>query len=416
MLMRVGQPEDIAAQRLRVLDVAGTKVKVATKLAASVARVVGTCLLIGACAPSLLAEQGGPALPTGSPAEAGERPATEPIPLEWRTLGLMRIQDMTPFGLGRLDMLPAHSVPAAPGTYAFELNVSYQNTWALSDNVRDYLEERGVRRGTVGAAAAADILALPGEVFLVDGEFAVVELTLHYRASRHLGLYATLPWFDLQGGFLDGAIESFHEEMGFSSVGREQVPRDRFLVVADLAHTRIVVDEPPSGGFGDPVIGMRYSLLARPERFNLILEGAIKPSLFDRERFVATGRDDFGVQLSLQRFVRRNAFYLTAAGVYYQAPDRGLASDGWIPTIIMGWETKLTRNTNFILQVYGSRSSVERSDLDELTEAKIQATVGLQRRLRGHVLRFGITENLANYDNTPDVGFNVSVGRIVFGH
>jgi hypothetical protein len=31
------------------------------------------------------------------------------------------------------------------------------------------------------------------------------------------------------------------------------------------------------------------------------------------------------------------------------------------------------------------------------------------------VLRFGITENVANYDNTPDIGFNVSVGRIVFG-
>ena len=416
MLMKVGQPEDVAAGRLRVFDVAGTKVNVASRLAAAVGRVVGAGLLIGACAPSLFAEQRGLALPTESPGEAEERPAVEPTPLEWRTLGLMRIQDMTPFGLGRLDMLPAHAVPAAPRTYALELNVSHQNTWALSDNVRDYLEARGVQRGAVGAAAVADILALPDEAFLVDGEFAVVELTLHYRASRHLGLYATLPWFDLQGGFLDGAIESFHEEMGFSSAGREQVPRDRFLVVADLAHTRIVVDEPPSGGFGDPVIGVRYSLLARPERFNLILEGAIKLSVVDRERFVATGRDDFGVQLSLQRFLRRNAFYLTAAGVYYQAPDQGLASDGWIPTLIMGWETKLTRNTNFILQAYGSRSSVQRSDLDELTETKIQATMGLQRRLRGHVLRFGVTENLANYDNTPDVGFNVSVGRIVFGH
>jgi hypothetical protein len=416
MLMKVGQPDDVAAGCLRVSDVAWHQLSLANGSPASVARVVGTCLLIAACAPSLLAEQRGVALPTESSERADERPAIEPAPLEWRTLGLMRIQDMTPFGLGRLDMLPAHAVPAAPRTYAFELNLSHQNTWALSDNVRDYLEARGVERGALGADAVADILALPGEAFLVDGEFAVVELTLHYRASRHLGLYATLPWFDLQGGFLDGAIESFHEDMGFSSAGRRRVPRDRFLVVADLADSRIVVDEMPSGGFGDPVIGVRYSLLARPARFNLILEGALKASVLDRERFVATGRNDFGVQLSLQRFLRRNAFYLTAAGVYYQTPDQGLASDGWIPTMIVGWETKLTRNTNFIAQAYASRSSVQHSDLDELTATKIQATMGLQRRLRGHVLRFGITENLANYDNTPDVGFNVSVGRIVFGH
>ena len=369
-----------------------------------VARVAGAFLLIGAFAPSLSAQQW------------QGRAATEPAPgPEWRTLGLMRVQDMTPFGLGRLDMLPAHSVPATPRTVAFELNLSYQNTWVQSDNVRDYLEERGVRRGELDAAAVADILALPGEAYLVDGEFAVAELTLHYRASRHIGLYATLPWFDFHGGFLDGTIEAFHEQTGFSSGAREQVPRDRFLVLADLAHTRIVVDELPSGGLGDPVIGVRYSLYAQPEGFNLILETAVKTSVLGRERFVATGGDDFGVQLSLQRFLRRNAFYLTSAGVYYQAADPGLTSDGWIPTVVAGWETRLARNTNFIFQVYASRSSVQRSELEELTATKIQATLGLQRRLRGHVLRFGITENLANYDNTPDIGFNLSVARILFG-
>lgn len=357
--------------------------------------------------------------PASSPASAGEAPprvVSEPPPApEWRTLGLMRIRDMTPFGLGRLDMLPAHAVAATPRTFAFELNASYQNTWALSDNVRDYLEQRGTRRGPLDEAAIADLLALPGDAYLVDGEFAVVDLTLHYRATRHVGLYATVPWFDFDGGFLDGVIESFHEEAGFSSAGREHVPRDRFFALADLSRTRVVVDGPPSGGLGDPVLGIRYSLVSRPRRFNVILEGAVKVSLIDRERFIATGRDDYGLQVSLQRFLRRNAFYLTAAGVYYKAPYPGLASDGWIPTAITGWETKLTRNTNFILQVYASRSSFQRSELDELTATKIQATLGLQRAFRGYVLRFGVTENLANYDNTPDVGFNLSLGRVVFG-
>lgn len=381
-----------------------------------VPRVVVGSLLACALAHALLADE--PAL-SSSQDPAGKTPprvVSESRPAaEWRTLGLMRIRDMTPFGLGRLDMLPAHAVAATPRTFAFELNASYQNTWALSDNVRDYLEQRGTRRGPLDEAAIADLLALPGDAYLVDGEFTVVDLTLHYRATRHVGLYATVPWFDFDGGFLDGVIESFHEEAGFSSAGREHVPRDRFFALADLSRTRVVVDGPPSGGLGDPVLGIRYSLVSQPRRFNLILEGAVKVSLFDRERFIATGRDDYGLQASLQRFLRRNAFFLTAAGVYYKAPYPGLASDGWIPTAIAGWETKLTRNTNFILQVYASRSSVQRSELDELTATKIQATLGLQRAFRGYVLRFGVTENLANYDNTPDVGFNLSLGRVVFG-
>src|SRR5262245_37429324 len=83
----------------------------------------------------------------------------------WQTLGLMRVRDMTPFGPARLDMLPAHAVAATPGTFAFEVNVSYQNTWALSDNVKGYLESRGVKRGEISADDVAAILALPGDAY-----------------------------------------------------------------------------------------------------------------------------------------------------------------------------------------------------------------------------------------------------------
>lgn len=80
-----------------------------------------------------------------------------------------------------------------------------------------------------------------------------------------------------------------------------------------------------------------------------------------------------------------------------------------------GWETRLSRNTNLIVQGYVSKSAVQGTTLDELSANKIQATLGIQRLYRGNVIRFGITENLANFDNTPDIGVNLSVARIVFG-
>ena len=81
-----------------------------------------------------------------------------------------------------------------------------------------------------------------------------------------------------------------------------------------------------------------------------------------------------------------------------------------------GWETKVTRNTNFIVQAHVSRSSVRTTKLNELAETKVQATLGLQRLYRGFVIRFGVTENVANFDNTPDIGANLSIGRIAFGN
>lgn len=335
---------------------------------------------------------------------------------DWQTLGLMRVRDMTPFGLARLDMLPAHAVAATPGTFAFEINVSYQNTWALSDNVKDYLESRGVERREITADDVAAILALPGDAYLLDGELGLVDLTLHYRASRHIGVYATIPYFIAGGGFLDSTIESFHDTVGFSSAGRELAPRNRFVAVAGLERTTVVLDEAPGSELGDPVFGLRYSVTPTPDRYNVVLEAAAKLALVDSSsRLVSTGNNDYGMQLSLQRFFARNALHLSLAGIYFQSPDPGLSKDTWIPTVVAGWETRISKNTNFLVQGYVSKSVVQETRLDELSAEKIQATIGIQRLYRGHVLRFGITENLANFNNTPDIGVNLSVARIVFG-
>jgi hypothetical protein len=326
----------------------------------------------------------------------------------------MRVRDMTPFGISRLDMLPAHAVAAAPGTFALEVSFSYQNTWALSDNVKTYLEERGVERAPLGREDIAAIQALPGDAYLVDGELGLVDLTLHYRASERFGLYATLPYFTFSGGFLDSTIESFHDGVGFSTAGRNFAPRDAFLVVAELEGTSIVLTGPPEDEFGDPVLGVRSSLGPPGGRWNLVLEAAAKLALLDSDRLVSTGANDYGVQVSLQRFFRGHALYLSLADIYYQTPDPGLSGDTWIPTLVAGWEARLSRHASFVLQGYVSESTVQETPLDELSATKIQATGGVRWFYRGYGLGFGITENIANFDNTPDIGVNLSLARIFF--
>lgn len=334
---------------------------------------------------------------------------------DWQTLGLMRIRDMTPWGLGRLDMLPAHAVAATPGTFAFEFNLSYQNTWALSDNVLDYLNGRGPGRAPIGQADVAAILAMPGDAYLVDGEYGLVDLTLHYRFSSHWGAYLTVPYITFNDGFLDGTIENFHDTFGFGTAGRDRADRNRWQVVAKLENAEYVISRKPGDDFGDPVAGFRYSLKDRPDHWNFIFEAAAKIPSGSSEFMVSTGEYDYGVQLSMQRFFHRNALYATVSNVYFGSPDIDLATDQWIPTVILGWETRLTRHLNFILQTYASRSTVQKTNLDELSSEKIQATFGLQWLYRGNVLRFAITENLANFNNTPDIGVTLSIARVFLG-
>lgn len=331
---------------------------------------------------------------------------------DWQKLGLLRIRDMTPFGLTRLDFLPAHAVAAPSGTWALELTLSYQNTWALSDNVVEYLESRGPARREITAADVDAMLALPGDAYLVDGEYGLVDLTLHYKTSSHFGLYVTIPYYFFDGGYLDSTIEGFHESFGFGDAGRESVARNRWHTIAKLERTVTVLNQAPQNDLGDPVFGVRYALEERPTDWNVIIEGAVKIPRADQELLVSTGETDFGVQVSAQRFYRRNALYATFSGVYFDSPDSALAKDQWIPTVIVGWETRLSGRTGLVLQLYGSRSTVQETNLDELSAEKLQATLGLQWLLRGNALRIGVTESISNFNNTPDVGLSLSYAYI----
>jgi len=109
--------------------------------------------------------------------------AVSPARGETDLLGPLRIRDMTPFNLLRLDMLPAHAVAAGRGSWAIEADVAYSNTFVMSDNVRDYLEGRGGGRRRLTQADADAILGLGEDAYYVDGEFGLLDLTGRSRTS-----------------------------------------------------------------------------------------------------------------------------------------------------------------------------------------------------------------------------------------
>jgi hypothetical protein len=337
----------------------------------------------------------------------------------WTHIGLLRVRDLTPFGILRLDFLPAHAVTATPGTWALEVNLSYQNTYVLSDNVAEYLQERdGGRRVTMTQEDVDAILAMDEEAYLVDLEMGLFDLTAHYRFSSHWGGYLTIPVLVFQDGYLDSTIEGFHEEFGFDTAHRDLAVRNRFQVVVASEAARMAILETPSDGIGDPVLGARYSLFAEPDGWNMILEAAVKVGWSDSRPFLSSGKSDGGLQISFQKFFDRQAFYLTGNAVYFSGSDSAATPDleQVIPTIVLGWERRLTRHTNAILQLYASPSVIREEDstLDELTADKYLVSLGFQSRRGPWFYRFALTENLQNFSNTPDVGLTFSLARVMF--
>ncbi len=331
---------------------------------------------------------------------------------EGQFYGLMRERDLTPFGFMRLDMRPAHAVSTEPGSWAIETDVAFQNTWALSPEVEKYLtglEASGRRE--LGPEDVQAIRDLPGENYLVDLEAVVYDVTVHYKLAQNWSGYLVASAVTFRGGFMDSTIESFHDSFGFSSFGRPALARNRVNTVFDLKGTNYVsLDSKDTGGLLDPVFGLRYSSPQRMRGWNFSLEGAVKVPVAGQRDFLSTGRTDVGVQASAQHRGARNAYYVDVAAVWYgggQAPSP--QESQVVPTLVVGYERRLTARTNVNLQAYVSPSlyTSDETELRELRATKYQMTLGLRHRVENHVWTVGLTENLQNINNTPDLGFQL---------
>lgn len=336
------------------------------------------------------------------------------IEQEWSHVGLLRARDLTPFGLLRLDMLPAHTADAEAGTWTFELQYAYQNTFVLSKNVRRYLEGRNIGRRSLRPQDADAILALPGDAYYFDGEVGMADLIVQRRINDYWSAYLTVPYIRYGQGALDGTVEWFHDAIGFSQQGRDLVARNRFQIVYGVGDTTFAqLDRQTKGGFGDPVLGLRYSLPEPRFGWDVVVELAAKVAA-DGERFLlSTGENDYGAQITLQRRLGatgRHALYLAGSAVYYAGGPEMIDEDSQIiPTVIAGYSFGITPRTSFILQGYASRSVIQDSTLDELTDDKFQLSLGIQSRAKNILWSFAITENVSNFENTPDIGAQMSL-------
>lgn len=350
--------------------------------------------------------------------EQTETNGAEPAPLErpdadGRFYGMLRERDLTPFGILRLDMRPAHAFGMEPRTFAIEASVGYQNTWALSRNVEKYLtDSESLGRRPMGPADVDAILALPGENYLLDTELAVIDLGVHYKLSEAWTVYGFFTALSYQGGFMDGGIEKFHDVLGFSTFGRPAIARNETSVILNLKGARNVVllDAPKHRDFTDPVFGVRYTGIDLPGRWDMSVDAAVKIPIDGERPLFSTGRTDYGLQAAFRRLGVRNAVHVDLAAVWYAGESAPVPHESQIvPTVIIGWEFKATPRTNLILQAYASESVYTRdqTDLDELLNPKFQASIGVRRRFEWGLLSFAITENLQNLNNTPDVGMQL---------
>ena len=221
-----------------------------------------------------------------------------------RFYGMLRSRDLTPFGFLRLDMRPAHAVSIEPHTFAFEAELGYQNTWALSDNVEKYftqLESEGRRE--IGPAEVQAIRDLPGENYLFDWSRrrSTSRCTTRSRASGPRT--PSPPRCRIRAASWTRPSKDSTTSSGFSTFGR---PRGRRATTPTSSTTSRAAQAVLLERAAAPTDSwIRRSACATPASTcrstgEMSVETAVKVPLDGERLLLSTGRTDYGMQASVR--------------------------------------------------------------------------------------------------------------------
>jgi len=341
----------------------------------------------------------------------------KPSNLQSESLGApFRIRDYAFPGFLMLGFAPTPAAPLGRGHSAYESHYSVVNDFQLSSEVADYLEQtHGSNRRPLNETDIAFVLGLPkGQRFYVDGEITVWEFAAHWGLTDHIDVGVSLNYIGYGGGTLDRTIYKFHDAVNINQHAREFVENNQFQVVMGITdNNALILRSPPThGGLSDPSFFLRYAFPGHSSGWRFNFATGIKAPVADKDVFLSTGSWDIGFQLVADKRYANDALIFNLGLVLpgdikvrnFDTPSLPFFNINWAHRI------KGPTRTKFFLQMQLAEHPFHEAIDTELSELEFQLTIGFKWDTSLGTLGAGFTENLFNFDNTPDIGFHFTWG------
>lgn len=294
------------------------------------------------------------------------------------------------------DLLPRRSVRWA-------VRLDYANTYASTFPVGDTLIADDYYQ-----AAPANEYRL-----FVDTESLRVSVDLDWRIASSLQIGATMPFLKHGGGFLDGVVEGFHGMFRLSNGGREWAPQNDYGVFV-VRDRRFWIRSVESSGFrpGDLVLRVKTPLYRDGGELILSFAGAVKLPTGDLETLTGSGGTD--IQASMFATWRPEQHLVFHANLAHTRLGMATRGEGFplrsISTLVLAFEYRTRGRLAALVQTQVNVGPFPGSKLGPLNRTSIEATAGVRYAMSQSLsLDLGVTENLSQYQNTPDVGLHVGI-------
>lgn len=253
------------------------------------------------------------------------------------------------------------------------------------------------------------------EKFAIDGESYSVTLSWRRRTSNGLELGIDLPFVSHDKGFLDAAIENWHDAFGMSNTKRRGPSNQLgFLYARDGSTLYELIS--PSSGVGDIQLSAALPIMEAGNAggATVSLRSSIKLPSGDYHNLHGSGATDFSLGVYASDTHTLFAHDLGVSGFVggvFLGDGKVLANmqRSAVPFAGVSARWHATERLGFVAQLY-AQGAYFNSDLEELGGETMQLAIGLTYRppRRALLLKFAVVEDVTA-NATTDFGLHVAI-------
>ena len=304
--------------------------------------------------------------------------------------GPPNLTSQSPFQSLRLALVPRTPSTLARGQFDVRATATWANIWANDDEFFDPMAGEFGNR-------FLDFEMLHTSVSLAYGVTDTLELELQLEDRRRFG------------GAMDSFIQSFHDFFGIDQDGRDQVPKDQFVIFLDPGggQPTVSLDSGDRGSFSRNVLfTVQHNVTcgtAKWPAFSYAFTGRWTKWSDD----LVGGGLDFSGSVAAARRLGKFYVYLTLGLAHYGSNSfRGIElRNSQFSGLAVG-EWRFRPRTSFLLQWLVSEGAAP--GYDPFSKPSHEVTLGWKREIiQQGVLEVGLVENVVTFDNSPDLGFHL---------
>ncbi len=329
--------------------------------------------------------------------------------------GPIRIRNQFPLSLPFLGFAADDYWLLKKHELRLDFHHAHSNTFVKSSGIVKNLQPRKGRGVLTREIAERVIQERPDEdAFLFDGEADRWSLNVLYGLSEAVMLEVELPILRFGGGFLDPAIERFHNTFGFPDDTRPDFWKNisEVFLYIDRQLLYFGPEELGGTGLGDLVLSSKFRLWRGDNGWPVITaRTAIKLPTGDPQKLRGSGSMDYGLDLVVSKVFTKSRLHLNLGAVVpgkWQLMPRLKLSP--VYSALLSYERLVGKNTSLIIQNLASSNvltGVTDSGIGEISyEVTVGAKIDHPDWLRWTI---SLTENYAQYNSSPDIGFHVGV-------